>query len=315
MAIGWIILLFVAIVLGWALQNALRRTGKSGKYRAVHHGAAVCGACGYPASPRDTDVCAECGQRYDHAGVLTRALAIRTGPPFALTVVAALFASLIVGVVASELAKRAYNAVVYGGASVGHIKNHQDYTPSGTVTVNATGAVPNYQLRVTHEGTTTGFSSTSMPFEGTITIELTNGGNGHTVVYDIEAQRWELRDANGATTQSGTDLAQGAEAFFIANALDTVWAGSQDELIDVRAIGANAVNSTAPIASQTPGTPYGLATNGGGSSYTSGGSFSNTSPVQAGVQLAAGLLPMAFSVVILVIAHRRRQRILAPEPA
>ncbi len=95
MGIQWIILIFL-IAAVWLSRGTLGRSRKR-LYAAMHKGTPVCGTCGYPADPRATDRCAECGETYAHAGTLTPALALRMGPPFPLLAASILIGAVIIG--------------------------------------------------------------------------------------------------------------------------------------------------------------------------------------------------------------------------
>lgn len=160
---------------------------------------------------------------------------------------------------------------------------------------------------------------------GTVTFEFRQGAvTTDTVLYDFKTDTWEHRSETGSGIQSGTsaDITLAIDAMFHKALLKNgtaanAWAGFADELDDARSVATTALSpawSGLSLSGVQGG--QGLFPAGTGTSYTSSASpISGVSTLREALQLAAGLVPIAVGVILIVRMHRKRRRVLAPVAA
>lgn len=280
------------------------------RYRAAAKNGAVCGACAHPVSLPHSTRCPECGDTYAHAGIFTRALEVRVGPPLITSALVSVFACLFLGLMMAGLAF-GLAASYFPNTVQGQMTQIHGYTPSATW--NASNApAPNYIFEVKHEGPTTGVSSPAMPTSGTVTINILGAPDtGASAVYDIALGTWTMTDQSGAVLDSGNDFADGAEALMRHSGLDNAWDGSQRELEDARLIASEATLSTTPPPGLPGSNTFGLNNNSSSSSFA-GGSSTTSAPLVLLASLIIGAFPVLGSIAIFIVKGVRQRRILNP---
>ncbi|GAB4515549.1 MAG: hypothetical protein Tsb0013_20140 [Phycisphaerales bacterium] len=302
----------LVLVVALAIFERIIRAAPRRWYRRAASSGPVCGACGHPAMLREATRCPECGDTYAHAGVFTRALEVRTGPPFVTTAVTGVLGSIVLGLLAMGTVMGLGASSGVGGGIQGRLEQRQGFTPNATWNATARPA-PRYTFQVVHEGLASGPpTANTMPTNGTVTLRILGAPDtGAIAVYDMNTNTWTLTDAGGTLLDSGNDLADGAEALLRTSGLDNAWDGSARELQDARAIAHAAMTTVSLPAGAPSSNTFGLSRTSSGLSFA-GGSPTGAPPGVLILAIVAGAAPLLGTIAWLIVMGVRRQRDLIP---
>lgn len=312
---GCFILVFLLLpalyLLVWVVKAGLGRQGGT-IAQGIRRADAVCGWCGHTAGIDETARCSECGRRYDQAGVATRALAIRLGPPLTIITLLLLPIAIAIGGVTAPIVGSILTQVQYRVSNPMHTKYNYSARPTGTYDDRIQNLIPDYQLTVISDGIIDGRATVQPLISGTITLRLDGSDVQDTeVVWSVDDQRWQLRDDAGNLIAEGDDIEQAVEAAYQRSGADSLWKGSPDELADAqRMIRMTIQNSrVGSLSFSSAMNDYGLQSMGGGGG-TSSASASTLSPMRTAMMIIAGVLPLALLVLVVFLIHQARRRVL-----
>jgi hypothetical protein len=305
---GPLVIILVLLVLAWIIRAGLGR-GSGPVFRGLRHSRAVCGSCGYAADVRAAERCPECGSRYHDGGIVTRALAVRMGPPLWVIAIVILPLGLVIAGLLGPLVSRVISQIEYGIADARALKYDYRTRPNYG---------PNWQRndRPTYDFTIAmdviAGAGQGPPVSGLIELGIGGGGlDTYRATYDIGDGEWILLDADDRELERGTALPDAAEALYRRSGADGLWEGSAAEMANARQL-AELTLTTTSVTSAYAAPPvteeYGLGSLSGGGG---GGSVGTGPMARLVVRVILPLASLCLPLVAVLVIHRVRRRVTA----
>ncbi|MFI4914960.1 MAG: hypothetical protein ACIAS6_00460 [Phycisphaerales bacterium JB060] len=224
--VGWVSL---AIALLWVLLAAIGtpRATLPRRWKGRAH-SAVCGACGHPAVDLGRiGRCPECGTDYQHGGVLTRAAAVRLGPPYAVVVLLVVWAGVMAWTYLVPWAAGVANLRTIGARDVLEIERRamlQQDTRNSMIHAYPTGwqrKTPDFTIEISQSlvraDTPPLAGDGALNGDPRVVVRMVVAGGGQAVLrWARDGDRWTLHAKDGGEIDAGGDLREGMRALFAA---------------------------------------------------------------------------------------------------